>query len=174
MKSKEQKNLIIEDLTAKLGEYSHFYLADISCLNAEDTTNLRQKCYDKEVKLMVVKNALLKKAFNNCNIEDQDLHDVLKDSTSIMFTNTGNSPAKVIKDFRKAHDKPVLKAAYVEESVYIGDEQLEKLVALKSKEELIGDVIGLLQSPLKNVVSQLQSGGNKLSGIVKTLSERSE
>jgi large subunit ribosomal protein L10 len=172
---REEKNLIIDDLTDKLNSFSNFYLADISCLNAEDTSDLRRKCFEREVKLMVVKNTLLKKAFEKAERDYQELYDLLKDSTSIMFTNSaGNAPAKVIKEFRKQHDRPILKAAFVEESLYIGDEQVEFLSALKSKDELVGDVILILQSPAKSVISGIQASGGKLAGILKTLSEKSD
>ncbi len=174
MKKWEEKNQIIDNLTQKLNEYSHFYLADISNLNAEDTSNLRRKCFEKEVNLMVVKNTLLKKALEKCDGEYEQLYETLKDSTSIMFSNTGNVPAKLIKAFRKERDRPVLKAAFVEEAFYLGDQELDNLAKLKSKEELIGDVIMLLQSPAKNVISSLQSGGSNLSGILETLSKKSE
>ena len=169
---KEEKNIIIEDLTEKLKNAKHFYLADISDLNAADTSNLRRKCFESDIQLIVVKNTLLKKALEQTEGEFSDLFDVLKNSTSIMFSETGNVPAKLIKEFRKTKERPILKAAFVEESIYIGDDQLDALVNIKSKFELIGDIILLLQSPVKNVVSSLQSGGNTLSGILKTLSEK--
>lgn len=169
---REEKNQIISDLAQRISESNHFYLTDISELNAEDTSNLRRKCFEKDIKLIVVKNTLLRKAFEQIEGDFQDLYGVLENSTSIMFSETGNLPAKLIKEFRKDHEKPVLKAAFVEESVYVGDNQLEALVNIKSKEELIGDIIMLLQSPAKNVLSALQSGGNKLAGIIKTLSEK--
>ncbi len=169
---REEKNQIISDLAQKISESNHFYLADISELNAEDTSILRRKCFEKDIKLIVVKNTLLRKAFEQIDGDFQELYGVLENATSIMFSATGNLPAKLIKEFRKKHEKPVLKAAFVEESVYIGDNQLEALANIKSKEELIGDIIMLLQSPAKNVLSALQSGGNKLAGIIKTLSEK--
>ncbi|HYX06729.1 MAG TPA: 50S ribosomal protein L10 [Bacteroidales bacterium] len=172
MKQREDKHAIVEELTQHINGSNHFYLADISELNAEDTSNLRRKCFEKEVKLMVVKNTLLKKALEQSEGEFDDLYSILKNSTSIMFSDTGNIPAKLIKEFRKKHDKPVLKGAFVEESIYIGDEQLENLASLKSKEELIGDIILLLQSPAINVISSLKSGGNTLAGVIKTLSEK--
>ena len=154
---KEEKVKIVEELKEKLVQYNHFYLTDISTLNALDTGKLRRKCFASDIKLMVVKNTLLKKALETSEGKFESLYDVLKDSTSIMFSDTGNSPAKVIKDFRKTSKRPVLKAAFVEESIYIGDENVETLAMLKSKEELIGDIIALLQSPAKNVLSALQS-----------------
>jgi large subunit ribosomal protein L10 len=169
---KEEKEKIINSLVEKIGAHKHFYLADISDLNAADTSALRRKCFEKQIKVEVVKNTLLKKALENCNGNFEELYGVLENPTSIMFTETGNVPAKLIKEFRKKHPKPVLKAAYVEECIYVGENQLEVLISIKSKNELVGDIIGLLQSPAKNVVSALQSGGGKLAGIVKTLSEK--
>lgn len=169
---KEDKNIIINELTEQLKANKHFYLADTSELDAVDTSNLRRKCFEKEITLRVVKNTLLKKALEKSEGDFGGIYDVLKESTSIMFTETGNMPARLIKEFRKNKEKPILKAAYVEESIYVGDDQLETLATLKSKDELIGDVIALLQSPMKNVMSSLQSGGQTITGILKTLSEK--
>ena len=169
---REEKDSIIEGLAQRLNEAKHFYLTDISNLNAEQTSKLRRKCFEKDINLLVVKNTLLKKAMEKSNGDYKDLYDILKDSTSIMFCETGSLPAKLIKEFRKTMERPILKAAFVEESIYIGDEQLEALSTIKSKEELIGDVILLLQSPAKNLVSALASGGSKLAGALKTLSEK--
>ena len=169
---KEDKGIIIEKIGATLKEYSHFYLADTTSLDAEATSALRRACFGKEIKLMVVKNTLLKKALEGSDVDFSSLYDSLKGDTALMFTNTGNTPAKVIKEFRKASDKPVLKAAYVEESFYFGDNELDSLCAIKSKNELIADIIALLQSPAKNVVSALQSGGNTLHGVLETLSKK--
>ena len=169
---REEKNLIIGELTEKLNKYDHFYLTDISNLNAADTSLLRRKCFDKSINLVVVKNTLLRKALEQSEKNLEDIYDVLKDSTSIMFSESANVPAKLIKEFRKTHDRPLLKAAFVEQSFYFGDNQVEVLSQLKSREELIGDIILILQSPSKNVISSLSSGGSKLAGIVKTLSER--
>jgi large subunit ribosomal protein L10 len=169
---KEDKDKIIESLIEKINSFKNFYLADTSELNAENTTALRRKCFEKQIKLEVVKNTLLRKALERSNGNYEELYDVLNRSTSIMFTEAGNVPAKLIKEFRKKHAKPVLKAAYVQESVYVGENQLEALINIKSKYEVIGEVIGMLQSPAKNVVSALQSSGGKIAGIVKTLSER--
>ncbi|MBS9766054.1 MAG: 50S ribosomal protein L10 [Flavobacteriaceae bacterium] len=170
--TREEKAQVIEILTEKLKDSNIFYLADISGLNAEQTSNLRRACFKANVKLEVVKNTLLQKAMDNSEKDLGELSEVLKGNTSLMIAEAGNAPAKVIKEFRKKSDKPILKGAYIEEAVYIGDDQLDTLVSIKSKEELIGDIIGLLQSPAKNVISALQSGGNKLSGILKTLSEK--
>ena len=167
-----EKESIIDNLTEQINNASHFYLTDISELNAADTSNLRRKCFEKEVELVVVKNTLLKKALDKSEGNFEDLYDILKNSTSIMFCETGNVPAKLIKDFRITHERPVLKAAFVEASIYLGDEQLEALASLKSKDELIGDVLALLQSPMNNLLSALQSGGNNLAGVLKTLAEK--
>jgi len=170
--TREEKNTIIDSLSERIKSENHFYLADTSELNAADTSLLRRKCFEKNIRLLVVKNTLLKKALEKAGGEYEELFPVLKDSTSIIFSEIGNIPAKLIKEFRKGHEKPVLKAAFVEESVYIGEDQLDVLSSLKSKEELIADVIALLQSPMKTVLSQLQSGGQTLTGVLKTLSEK--
>lgn len=170
---KEDKSIVIEQIASTLKEYSHFYLAETAALNAEKTSALRRECFKQDIKLLVVKNALLHKAMESLDTDYTPLYDCLKGSTAVMFTNTGNAPAKLIKEFRKStSDLLNFKAAYVEESFYIGAEQLDALVAIKSKNELIADVIALLQSPAKNVVSALQSGGSKLHGVLQTLSER--
>lgn len=170
--TREEKLTVIEDLTAQLGDNGIIYLADISGLNAQATSNLRRACYKANIKLAVVKNTLLEKAMVASDKDFGDLPTVLKGNTSLMFSETGNAPAKLIKDFRKKSDKPILKGAFIEEAVFLGDEQLDTLVSIKSKEEVIGDIIGLLQSPAKNVISGLKSGGGKLAGILKTLSEK--
>ena len=170
--TREEKSIVIENLTAQLAENNNIYLADISGLNAGATTNLRRACFKADVQLAVVKNTLLAKAMKSSDKDFGDLPSTLKGNTSIMFSETGNAPAKVIKEFRKKSDKPLLKGAFIAEAVYVGDENLEALVNIKSKEEVIGDIVGLLQSPAKNVVSALKSGGGKLAGILKTLSEK--
>lgn len=170
--TREEKSQVIQDLTATLADTSTIYLADISGLDAVSTSNLRRACFKANVKLAVVKNTLLAKAMEASDKEFGELADILKGNTSLMIAEAGNAPAKVIKEFRKKSEKPLLKGAYVEEAIYVGDDQLEALVNIKSKEELIGDIVLLLQSPAKNVVSALQSGGSKLSGILKTLSEK--
>jgi len=170
--NRDEKNRIIDNLTDSISNAKHFYLADISDLNAETTSKLRRACFDKDITLVVVKNTLLRKALEKFDGKFDDLYGSLKDSTSIMITDINNLPAKLIKEFRKTNKKPLLKAAYVEESIYIGDDQLDALSGIKSKEELIGILMLLLQSPARNVISGLQSGGNKLAGIVKTLSEK--
>ena len=171
--TREEKSQVIQDLTQTLADNNNIYLADISGLNAETTSNLRRACFKAGVKLSVVKNTLLAKAMEASDKDFGELPSVLKGNTSLMLAESANAPAKLIKEFRKkTKDRPLLKGAFAEESIYIGDDQLDALVDIKSREELIGEIIGLLQSPAKNVVSALQSGGNKLSGIVKTLSER--
>jgi len=170
--TRNDKTRVIDELLAKINKYNHFYLTDISNLNAEDTSNLRRKCFTNDIELIVVKNTLLKKALEQSEVDFNDMYDALKGSTSVMFTDVSNVPGKLIKEYRKNHDRPVLKAAFVEESFYFGDNQLDALANIKSKEELIGDILLLLQSPVKNVVSSLQSGGGKLTGILKTLSEK--
>ena len=172
--TKEEKNQFIDVLDKSIQENSNFYLADISGLSAEESSNLRRLCFKREVSLQVVKNTLLKKALEKNDSNYEELYDVLKGNTSIMFTDTANAPAKVIKEFRKKHDKPVFKAAHLDASFYIGEEYLDTLSELKSKNELIAEIVALLQSPAKNVILSLQSGGSKLSGIVKTLAERAE
>jgi large subunit ribosomal protein L10 len=170
--TREEKSQVIEELTAQLADNTNIYLADISGLNAGNTSDLRRACFKANVKLSVVKNTLLEKAMEASEKDFGELPNVLKGNTSVMYSETGNAPAKVIKAFRKKSDRPLLKGAFIEEAIYIGDEQLDTLVDIKSREELIGEIIGLLQSPAKNVVSALQSGGGKLAGIIKTLSEK--
>jgi len=143
-------------------------------LNAADTSALRRKCFENDIKLIVVKNTLLKRALEMSEGDFEELYPILKGTTSIMFTNTGNAPAKLIKEFRRGHDKPVLKGAYVQESVFVGENMLDALISVKTREELIGDIILLLQSPARNVVSALQSGGNKIHGVLETLSKKEE
>lgn len=171
---REEKNAIIDSLAEKLKEYSHFYLTDTAQLKAADTSALRRKCFENDIKLIVVKNTLLKRALEMSEGNFEELYPVLNGTTSIMFTQTGNAPAKLIKEFRKEHGKPVLKGAYVQESVFVGEHMLDTLLSVKTREELIGDIILLLQSPAKNVVSALQSGGNKLHGVLETLSKKEE
>ena len=174
--TKAEKTKMIDELTGELKTNPHFYITDVSALTAEKTSKLRRMAFEKKVKMLVVKNTLLEKAMEKTT--DKDLKDIiatLKGSTSILFSEVGNAPAKLIKEFRTAgNDKPILKAAYVEECTYIGHKQLDTLANLKSKNELIGDIIGLLQSPAKNVIGALQSSKSKLAGIIKTLSEKPE
>ena len=170
---KELKDTIIVELGEKLKAYPHFYLVDLTGLNAEKTSELRRKCFKNEVKLVVVKNTLLQKAFDASEIDYSPLYEALKGNTAVMFTNTANVPAKMLKDYTK-EGVPALKAAYAEEGVYVGADQLEALANIKSKNEVIADIVALLQSPAKNVISALQSGGNTIHGVLKTLGERPE
>lgn len=171
---KEEKREIIEQIAAHLKATPDFYLADISGLNAEKSALLRKECFEREIKLMVVKNTLLHLALEETELPESDkLFPILVGPTAIMFTESVNAPAKLIKEFGKKHGKPVLKGALVQESAYIGEDQLDALVAIKSREELIGDVITLLQSPVHSVISGLESsGGGTIAGLVKTLSEK--
>jgi large subunit ribosomal protein L10 len=170
--TREEKAQVIDNLTATLAQTNIIYLADISGLNALATSNLRRACFKANVKLAVVKNTLLSKAMEKSDKDFGELSSTLKGNTSLMMSEVSNSPAKIIKDFRKKSMIPLLKGAYIDEAIFIGDDQLETLVSIKSKEQLIGEIIGLLQSPAKNVISALQSGSNKLTGILKTLSEK--
>jgi large subunit ribosomal protein L10 len=171
---KEEKNQTIDVLAEKLTASNNFYLTDISNLNVETSNRLRRICFKRNIQLNMVKNTLLKKAMERSGKDFSPLYGILTGSTSIMFSEVANDPAKLIKEFRKTAPKPILKAAYVEEMVYVGDNQLDALINIKSKNEMIGVVISMLRSPVFNVMSALQSGNNKLSGIVKTLSERPE
>ena len=170
---KEVKDTIIAEIGEKLKEYPHFYLVDVTGLNASATSSLRRKCFKSEIKMIVVKNNLLHKAFEAAELDYKPLYGALKGNTAILFTHIANVPAKLLKEYKK-EGIPALKAAYAEESMFIGADKLEELAALKSKNELIADVVALLQSPAKNVVSALQSGASTIHGVLKTLGERSE
>ncbi len=170
---KELKDTIIVELGEKLKEYPHFYLVDISGLNAEKTSDLRRKCFKSDIKMIVVKNTLLHRAFMAADVDFEPFYGCLKGNTAVMFTNTANVPAKLLKEYAK-EGIPALKAAYAEESLFVGADKLEELASLKSKNELIADVVALLQSPAKNVVSALQSGANTIHGVLNTLGERPE
>ncbi len=170
--TKEEKILEIENLTTRLKDVKNLYITDIAGLNAMETSSLRRACFKAGIKLSVVKNTLLERAMKNSGKDFGELKDLLKGNTSLMFSESGNGPAKIIKDFRKKSDKPILKGAFIEESVYVGDDQINNLVSIKSREELIGEIISILQSPAKNLISALKSGGGKVSGILKSLSER--
>jgi large subunit ribosomal protein L10 len=171
--TREEKAKYIDDLAGELQAASIFYLSDTAELTVEVINNLRRRCFQSNVKMKVVKNTLLVKAMEKIEGKDfGNLKDTLSGATTIMFSEVGNVPAKLIQEFRKKSDKPVLKGAYIEEAIFIGDSQLDALVAIKSKEELLGDLIGLLQSPAKNVVSGLTGAGSKIAGILKTLEER--
>ena len=170
---KEDKAIIIEQIGQALSEYSCVYLTQTSGLDAERTSALRRACFEGDVKMLCVKNTLLKKAFEASEADYSGLYDVLHGETTLLLSNVGNAPAKLIKKFRgKNEELPMLKGAYVEETVYLGEDQLETLAHIKSKNELIADVVALLQSPAKNVVSALQSGATKLHGILETLSNK--
>jgi len=169
---KEDKVAVIEQIATVIGKYTNFYLTDIATLNAAKTSSLRRECNKQDIKLFVVKNTLFKKALEKINGDFSALDPALKGNTAVMFSNDANSPAKLIKTFAKGTNIPKLKAAYVQEGFYVGAENLELLIAIKSKNELIGDVIALLQSPAKNVISALQSGGQTIHGVLKTLAEK--
>ena len=171
--TKEEKAKYIDDLTAELVDARIFYLADTSELTVDVINNLRRKCFQSDVRLKVVKNTLLSKAMDRVEgIDYGQLKDVLAGPTSILFAEVGNVPAKIIQEFRKKSAKPLLKGAFIEEAIFIGDNQLEALSNIKSKNELIGDIVGLLQSPAKNVISALKGQGGKIVGILKKLEER--
>lgn len=171
--NKDQKQQYIDDLAQDLSQANVFYLADTAELTVETINQLRRRCFQSGITLRVVKNTLLAKAMEKVEGRNYgNLTEVLGGPTSILFAEVGNAPAKLIKEFRKKNDKPLLKGAYIEEAIFIGDNQLDALEAIKSREELIGDIIGLLQSPAKNVISGLSGGGQKIAGILKTLSER--
>ncbi|MDD5780548.1 MAG: 50S ribosomal protein L10 [Bacteroidales bacterium] len=170
---KEDKAIIIEQLGEKIKEYAHFYLVDVTGMNAEATSSLRRKCFGAEIKMVVVKNNLLHKAFEAAEIDYSPLYDSLKGNTAVFFTNVANAPAKLIKEVAK-DGIPGLKAAYAEEGFYVGAENLDALCAIKSKNEVIAEVVALLQSPAKNVLSALQGAGQTIHGVLKTLGERPE
>ena len=170
--TREEKSLVIDNLTAQLAENNVIYVTDLTGLDAQQTSALRRACFKADIKLAVVKNTLLAKAMESSDKEFGELPHILKGNSALMYAEVGNAPAKLIKEFRKKSDKPVLKGAYIDSAVFVGDNQLDALAAIKSKNEVIGDIIGLLQSPAKNVISALKSGGGKLAGIIKTLSEK--
>jgi len=169
---REEKYQIIESLTEKLKSREVVYLTDTSGLNVETINRLRRLCFKRNVTMEVVKNTLLRKAMEASPRNFEPLFGALKGATSVLLAEDANTPARLIKEFRKTSSKPILKGAYVQESFFLGDDQLDTLVNLKSKEELVGDLIGLLQSPARNVISALQSGGSKIAGVLKTLSEK--
>jgi large subunit ribosomal protein L10 len=170
--NKEEKYELVQALTEQIQEYGNFYITDTADLTVAKINDIRRKCFEADIKIQVAKNSLIKKAMEAAGGDFAPIYDVLKGSSSILFSKSATAPAKLIKQLRKQGTKPVLKAAYIDAAVFIGDNQLDTLTKLKSKEQLLGEIIGLLQSPAKNVVSALQSGGNKLAGIVKTLQER--
>lgn len=169
---KEEKAQLIDSLNERLKNLSFLYITDTSELNVEVTNQLRRQCFKKDIKLIVVKNTLLRKAMEQSERDFSALYDVLTGPTAIMISNSANDPAKLIKDFRKAAPKPILKAAFIEDVAYFGDDQIDFLISIKSKDELVGDLVALLLSPAHNVISALQSGGSKIAGLVKTLSEK--
>lgn len=169
---KEEKSQLIDTLTQQLQSSNNLYITDIANLNSEVTSKLRRLCFKKDVKLIVVKNTLLRKAMEQSQKDYSGIYSALKGATSIMLSEVNNEPAKLIKEFRKTSDKPILKGAFVEEMAFLGDKSLDLLINIKSKNELIGDIILALKSPAINVISALQSGGHKLSGVLKTLEER--
>lgn len=170
--NREEKQVVVSDLQQLMQEYGNFYIADTSSLSVEQVNNIRRKCFESGIVMKVAKNTLIRKAIEGLETDASEIYESLKGSSSILFSTTGNAPAKLIKGFRKTSDKPLLKSAFIDSTVFVGDNQLDALVSLKSREELIGDIIGLLQSPAKNVVSALQSSGGTLAGLVKTLQER--
>jgi len=172
--TKEEKINMINSIKAQLDSNQNIYLTDCSGLNADSTSKLRRACFKSNIKLSVVKNTLLEKAMEEVDKDFGNLKSVLKGNTAIMFSEVGNAPAKVIKTFRKKAEKPILKVAFIEESIYLGDDMLDSLVEIKSKEELIGEIISLLQSPAKNLISALKSSGSTISGVLKSLSDKND
>ena len=172
--TREEKSKVIEKLTAELAENTNIYMTDVSGLNASETSKLRRACFKANIKLSVVKNTLLSKAMESSDKDFGSLNEVLVGNTALMYSEVGNSPANLIKQFRKKSERPLLKGASIEDSVYVGDDQVEFLANIKSREELIGEVITILQSPAKNVISALQSSGSTISGVLKTLSENNK
>nr|WP_315124202.1 50S ribosomal protein L10 [uncultured Capnocytophaga sp.] len=170
--TREEKSLVIDNLTAQLAENNVIYVTDLTGLNAQETTAIRRACFKANIKLAVVKNTLLAKAMEASDKDFGELPNILKGNSSLMYAEVGNAPAKLIKEFRKKSNTPILKGAYIDSAVFVGDNQLDALAAIKSKNEIIGDIIGLLQSPAKNVISALKSSGGKLAGVLKTLSEK--
>jgi large subunit ribosomal protein L10 len=170
--TKEEKHELVIALTEQMKEYGNFYITDTSNLTVAKVNDIRRKCFESDIEMKVAKNSLIQKAMEATGGDFTQMYGVLKGSSSILFSKSATAPAKLIKQLRKKSDKPVLKAAYIDSAIFVGDNQIDTLIALKSKEQLIGEIIGLLQSPAKNVVSALQSGGNILAGVVKTLQER--
>lgn len=170
--NREEKQEVVLALQEKMQEYGNFYIADTSSLSVEKINNIRRKCFESGIEMKVAKNTLIKIAIEGLEGDSSEIYSALKGQSALLFSKVGNGPAKLIKALRKGSDKPQLKAAYIDSAIFVGDNHLDSLVSLKSREELIGEIIGLLQSPAKNVVSALQSGGGKIAGIVKTLQER--
>lgn len=170
--NREEKQEVVLALQEKMQEYGNFYIADTSSLSVENVNNIRRKCFESGIEMKVAKNTLIKIAIEGLEGDSSEIFSALKGQSALLFSKVGNGPAKLIKALRKTSDKPVLKAAYIDSAIFVGDKHLDSLVSLKSREELIGDIVGLLQSPAKNVVSALKSSGGKLAGIVKTLQEK--
>jgi len=170
--NKEEKHELVATLAEQMKEYGNFYITDTANLTVAKVNHIRRQCFESDITMLVAKNSLIKKAMETVGGDFTPMYDVLKGSSSILFSKSGTAPAKLIKQLRKKSDKPILKAAYIDASIFVGDNQLDTLINLKSKEQLVGEIIGLLQSPAKNVISALQSGGNILAGVVKTLQER--
>jgi large subunit ribosomal protein L10 len=170
--NREDKHELVSALQEKMQEFGNFYIADTSSLSVAKVNNIRRKCFESGIEMQVAKNSLIRKAIEGLEGDSSEIFAALKGQSAILFSTSGNAPAKLIKALRKGSDKPVLKAAYIDSSIYVGDNHLDSLVTLKTREELIGDIIGLLQSPAKNVISALKSSGSKIAGIVKTLQER--
>ncbi|MEJ7560104.1 MAG: 50S ribosomal protein L10 [Pedobacter sp.] len=170
--NREEKHELVSALQEKMQEFGNFYIADTSSLSVAKINNIRRKCFESGIEMQVAKNSLIKKAIEGLEGDSSEIYAALKGQSAILFSTSGNAPAKLIKALRKGSDKPVLKAAYIDSSIYVGDNHLDALVTLKTREELVGDIIGLLQSPAKNVISALKSSGSKIAGIVKTLQER--
>jgi large subunit ribosomal protein L10 len=170
--NKEEKHELVAALTVQMKEFGNFYITDTSDLTVAKVNDIRRKCFESDITMQVAKNSLIKKAMEAAGGDFSPIYDVLKGSSSILFSKSATAPAKLIKQLRKRSEKPILKAAYIDSAIFIGDNQIDTLINLKSKEQLIGEIIGLLQSPAKNVISALQSGGNILAGVVKTLQER--
>jgi len=170
--NREEKNEVVSALQEKMQDFGNFYIADTSSLSVEKVNNIRRKCFESGIEMQVAKNTLIRKAIEGLEGDNSDIFAALKGQSAILFSRTGNGPAKLIKALRKGSDKPLLKAAFIDTAIFVGDNHLDALVSLKSREELIGDIIGLLQSPAKNVISALKSSGGKIAGIVKTLQER--
>ncbi len=171
---KEQKDTVVAQIAELLSAYPHFYLVSLMGMNAADTSKLRRQCFNKDIKLVVVKNTLLQIALRNTGIDFSAMDEALKGNTALMLCQTANVPARLLKDEYKDKPAPVLKAAYAEESIFVGADKLDELVMIKSKDELLGDIVALLQSPMRNVLSALQSGATTIHGLLKTLGEREE
>lgn len=169
---KEEKRVIVDALVDQIKSFGNFYVTDTSNLSVAKINGIRRKCFEKGIKIQVVKNTLIVKALDAVGVDSEELKGVLKGSSTLLFSEVGNAPAKLIKELRKGSDKPLLKGAYIDSAIFVGDQQLDALSTLKSREELIGDIVGLLQSPAKNVLSALQSGGSTIAGLVKTLQDR--